>query len=537
MEWKATHPPASRREAHYGNRIVSCFVERPATVLAMFAETIAANPEGEAIVCDGRHWTWGDVEAETTRISASLAKRGIVAGDRIALLLGNRPEFVLALYAILRLGAIAVPLSMRYQTAEIAFALQDCGAVALIHDATIAARAPAQDDVSELRLRFIVGDVDASPPIGTEMWSVLTETADSIMAPHVGQEDTAIILYTSGTTGRPKGAMLSHLNLINSALVYKHCFALSKADRSIAAVPLSHVTGLVANMLAIAACGGCLIILPEFKAQTFLALVERERVTHTIIVPAMYNLCLLSPDFDSRDLSTWRIGGFGGAPMPEPTIQKLADKVPGLKLMNAYGATETSSPSTIMPASETMSRLASVGLPAPNCEILIVDDNGVEVPVGETGEIWISGPSVVKGYWRRKDADSESFVAGYWRSGDIGKKDEDGFVYILDRKKDMINRGGFKIYSAEVESALASHPGVIESAVIARPCPVLGERVHAFVTVRTPAPTPSELKAHLARILSDYKVPETFTLSGEPQPRNANGKILKRLLRDSLSQT
>ena len=222
--------------------------------------------------------------------------------------------------------------------------------------------------------------------------------------------------------------------------------------------------------------------------------------------------------------------------MPEPTIQRLGEKLPGLKLMNAYGATETTSPSTLMPASETMSRLSSVGLPVPNCQVLIVDEQGVEAPRGEAGEIWIGGPSVVKGYWNRPDADAESFVAGYWRSGDIGMKDEEGFVYVLDRKKDMINRGGLKIFSAEVESVLAAHAGVVESAIVARPCPVLGERVHAFVTVREPAPATAELQRFVAERLSDYKVPETFTLSTELQPRNSNGKILKRLLRQSLQQ-
>lgn len=202
--------------------------------------------------------------------------------------------------------------------------------------------------------------------------------------------------------------------------------------------------------------------------------------------------------------------------------------------MNTYGATETSSPSTTMPAELAATRLASVGLPVPNCRIIIVDERGVELPRGEAGEIWIAGPSVVKGYWNRPDADAESFTAGYWHSGDIGSMDEDGFVYVLDRKKDMINRGGLKIFSAEVESVLASHPGVVESAIVARPCPVLGERVHAFVTVREPAPSPAELQRFVGERLSDYKVPETLTLTAEPQPRNANGKILKRQLRDAL---
>ena len=534
MEWTLAASPKSRREAHYGDRVVSCFVERPASVPHMLEAAVAAKPDGEALVCGERRWSWRDVEREVAAAAIALAERGISQGDRVALLVGNRAEFVFALFAILRLGAIAVPLSTRYQTPEIAYALNDCGASLLIYEADLASRLPAPEQVRSVRKHVIVGGTVAVPGDGAEPWQALTQ-ARGAAPPKLGQEeDTAIILYTSGTTGRPKGAMLTHLSLISSALVFQHCFALSAADRSIAAAPLAHVTGIVVNVLSMLACGGTLIILPEFKAPVFLALAERERMTHTLLVPAMYNLCLLAADFGQRDLSAWRIGGFGGAPMPEPTITRLAEILPGLKLMNAYGATETTSPSTIMPAELTTSHLASVGLPVPNCEIMIIDDRGVELPRGEIGEIWIGGPSVVKGYWNRPDADDESFTAGYWHSGDIGSMDEDGFVYVLDRMKDMINRGGFKIFSAEVESVLASHPAVVESAIVARPCPVLGERVHAFVTVREPAPMAPELKRYLQDKLSDYKVPETFTLTTDPQPRNSNGKILKRQLREAL---
>ena len=534
MEWTLAASPKSRREAHYGDRVVSCFVERPASVPHMLEAAVAAKPDGEALVCGERRWSWRDVEREVAAAAIALAERGISQGDRVALLVGNRAEFVFALFAILRLGAIAVPLSTRYQTPEIAYALNDCGASLLIYEADLASRLPAPEQVRSVRKHVIVGGTVAVPGDGAEPWQALTQ-ARGAAPPKLGQEeDTAIILYTSGTTGRPKGAMLTHLSLISSALVFQHCFALSAADRSIAAAPLAHVTGIVVNVLSMLACGGTLIILPEFKAPVFLALAERERMTHTLLVPAMYNLCLLAADFAQRDLSAWRIGGFGGAPMPEPTITRFAEILPGLKLMNAYGATETTSPSTIMPAELTTSHLASVGLPVPNCEIMIIDDRGVELPRGEIGEIWIGGPSVVKGYWNRPDADDESFTAGYWHSGDIGSMDEDGFVYVLDRMKDMINRGGFKIFSAEVESVLASHPAVVESAIVARPCPVLGERVHAFVTVREPAPMAPELKRYLQDKLSDYKVPETFTLTTDPQPRNSNGKILKRQLREAL---
>jgi acyl-CoA synthetase (AMP-forming)/AMP-acid ligase II len=250
------------------------------------------------------------------------------------------------------------------------------------------------------------------------------------------------------------------------------------------------------------------------------------------MVPAMYNLCLLQADFDGYDLSAWRIGGYGGAPMPIATIEKLAAKVPGLKLINAYGSTETTSPSTIMPPEFTIAHIDSVGLPCPGADIVVMDAKGHELPRGEIGEIWIRSGSVVKGYWNNPAATAEGFTAGFWHSGDLGSIDARGFVRVFDRQKDMINRGGLKIYSAEVESVLSGHASVVESAIIAKPCPVLGERVHAVVVTRSGDVTEGDLRAWCAARLSDYKVPETMALTSEPLPRNANGKVMKRQLRE-----
>jgi len=274
--------------------------------------------------------------------------------------------------------------------------------------------------------------------------------------------------------------------------------------------------------------------MPEFKAAEYLKLAARERVTYTVMVPAMYNLCLLQTDFDSYDLSAWRIGGYGGAPMPIATIEELAVKIPGLKLINAYGSTETTSPSTLMPGELTAAHIDSVGLPCPGVQITVMDANGRELPRGEIGEIWISGAQVIKGYWNNHEATVESFTGGFWHSGDLGSIDADNFVRVFDRQKDMINRGGLKIYSAEVESVLAGHAGVVESAIIAKPCPVLGERVHAVVVTRDDVGAET-LRAWCAERLSDFKVPETIELTAVPLPRNANGKVMKRQLREALA--
>src|SRR4051812_275466 len=495
----------------------------------MVADAVAGNPEGEALVFGDRRMNWREVAQRSAGIATGFGKLGLQRGDRLAVLLGNRIEFVLTLFAAAHAGLVTVLLSTRQQKPEIAYVLTDCGARLLIHEAVLAERVPDACDVPDLAFRVAVDDDPKR-----SRFSELADNAPAAAPVEVGEEDTAMILYTSGTTGKPKGAMLAHCTIIHSSMVFVSCLKLTQTDRSIAAVPLGHVTGVVANITTMAHCAGRLVIMPEFKAAEYLKVAARERVTYTVMVPAMYNLCLLQPDFDSYDLSSWRIGGFGGAPMPIATIEKLAAKIPGLQLANCYGATETTSPSTMMPAQFVVSHIDSVGLPCPGATIIAVDAAGRALPPGEIGEIWIHGGSVIKGYWNNPNATTENFTGGFWHSGDLGSVDADNFVRVFDRQKDMINRGGLKIYSAEVESVLASHPAVTESAIIAKPCPVLGERVHAVVVVRQSVER-TALQAWCAERLSDYKVPETLDLMTEPLPRNANGKVIKRQLRDGLA--
>ena len=528
MDWSQHSIPDMRLESRFGDRVVPVFCARPNSIWAMIADAAARNPDGEALVCGERRLSWREVVQQSAEIAAGFHKLGLQGGDRVAVLLGNRIEFALTLFAAAHAGLVTVLLSPRQQKPEIAYVLTDCGARVLIHEAGLADRLPDARDVPDLVHRIAIDD-DAL----MSQFSSLTCHAASPAPADVGEEDTAMILYTSGTTGKPKGAMLAHCNVIHSSMVFVSCLKLTAADRSIAAVPLGHVTGVVANIMTMVRCAGALIIMPEFKAAEYLKVAARERVTYTVMVPAMYNLCLLQPDFDSTDLSSWRIGGFGGAPMPIATIERLAIKIPGLRLANCYGATETTSPSTMMPGELTASHIDSVGLPCPGADIIVMDAGGHEVPRGEIGEIWIRSGSVIKGYWNNPKATAESFTGGFWHSGDLGSIDAENFVRVFDRQKDMINRGGLKIYSAEVESVLSGHPGVVESAIIARPCPVLGERVHAVIVTRDSGVGPEALRAWCAERLSDYKVPETMELTLEPLPRNANGKVMKRQLREA----
>lgn len=528
MHWSQSQIPPMRFEARFGDRVVPAFTDRPASLWAMIAEACARNGDGEALVCGDVRLGWRQVAERAARIASGFRKLGLQRGDRVAILLGNRIEFPLLLFAAAHEGLVTVLLSTRQQKPEIAYVLSDCGAKILIHEAGLAERLPDAQDVPDVVHRIAI---DSDPQVSR--FAVLADNAPAPMPVDVSEEDTAMILYTSGTTGKPKGAMLAHCNIVHSSMVFVSCLQLTAADRSIAAVPLGHVTGVVANITTMIRCGGALIIMPEFKAADYLKLAARERVTYTVMVPAMYNLCLLQPDFDSYDLSSWRIGGFGGAPMPVATIEKLKATIPGLKLANCYGATETTSPSTIMPGELTASHIDSVGLPCPGAQIIAMGTDGRELPPGEIGELWIHSASVIKGYWNNPKATAESFSGGFWHSGDLGSVDAEGFVRVFDRQKDMINRGGLKIYSAEVESVLAGHPAVVESAIIAKPCPVLGERVHAVVVTRIQVGS-DDLRAWCAERLSDYKVPETMTITAEPLPRNANGKVVKRQLRELL---
>ncbi len=519
--------PATRLEAHYGDRVVRCFTERPTCLHSLLADAARQHPQGIAIVCGDERINWQGLVDASASLASGMAQRGIVAGDRVAMLIGNRSEFVTTLFAIARLGAIAVPLSIREQTPGLAYMLNDCSAAMLVHEADLGERLPAPADVPALRLRVSFG-----PCAGSEEYASFMATENGAAPAEVAEEDIAAIMYTSGTTGNPKGATLTHLGIVHSVMHYRIAMGLTAADASIAAVPLSHVTGLVALVATMAHCAGKLVIMPAFKAADFLLLAARERMTSTLMVPAMYNLCLLQPDFERHDLSPWRVGAYGGAPMPVATIDKLAQQLPGLTLMNCYGSTETTSPSTLMPQGQTAARSDTVGRSLACAEMAVFDDDGHELPYNQLGEIWIKGPMVVKDYWNNPGASAANFTGGFWRSGDIGSIDADGYVKVVDRKKDMINRGGYKIYTIEVENALYAHPAVLECAVVAKPCPVLGERVHAFVALRHPGTGAAELKAFCATRLSDYKVPESYTLSDTPLPRNANGKLVKRALRD-----
>jgi len=534
--WQGYPVPAMRHEAWFGDRVLPAFTERPASVWAMFAASVARCPAAQAWVCDGQQQSYTELHDSARRLAAGLQQQGVQRGERVLLFISNRPEFLQLLLALQCLGVIAVPVGVREQRPGLAYIARQCGAVAVVADADLADRLPQGDEAPALRLRVSVGAHDAGAAAAgcVPLQQLLGDT--TLVAPTaVGEHDTAVILYTSGTTGHPKGAMLTHANIAHSVLHYQACMRLGPADRSALAVPASHVTGLIATIASMLHVGGCTVIVPVFKAEAFIALMAQQRISHTLMVPAMYTLCLMQAGFAEADLAAWRVGGYGGAPMPVATIDALAQRLPGLTLLNAYGATETTSPTTMMPAGQTRTHADTVGVPLPAARVMAVDEAGHELPPGEVGELWVSGPMVVRGYWANPEATAAGFTAGWWHSGDLGSVDADGYVRVFDRQKDMLNRGGYKIYSAEVESVLMGWPGLVEAAIVGRPCPVLGERVHAFVHGPAALADDAALRAFCAARLADYKVPETISWCPEPLPRNANGKLMKRLLRQQLA--
>ncbi len=515
--------PATRHELHYG-RIVRCFEERPKSVHQMLEKAVARRAHGTAVICGDDRATYAELNTLVGDVAGALSALGVEKGDRVAILLGNSIEFIVVLFAIARLGAVSVPLNIRHQLAENQHILGDCAAKVVVHEGHLSERVPTPGAPMGARHAIAIRRDGGSPLVE------LLGAPPVLTAETVEEDETATILYTSGTTGRPKGAMLTHFNIAHSVLHYASTMELTAEDRGLLAVPMSHVTGLIALVDAMIHCAGTLVVMPTFKANEFIDLAARHRVSYSLIVPAMFNLCLLAPNLDGADLSAWRVSGFGGAIMPEATLERIAVKLPNLKLLNCYGSTETTSPAAIMPSEQTRSRKDSVGLAVPCGHILVMNADGVEVPYGAPGEIYIGGAMVVPGYFNNPEASEREFKAGYWKSGDLGIMDESGYLRVIDRIKDVINRGGYKIFASEVENVLLEHPAVVEVAVVPKPCPVLGERVHAFVVLRAAVEEP-ELQRHCAVSLSDYKVPEAFHRVEGTLPRNANGKVLKRDMR------
>lgn len=505
-----------------GGRTVRAFRHRPKTYDALFRASVARNPDQEAVVCGERRLTYGALDLLVERTASGLIAEGIMPGDRIAVMLDNRLEYLVAVLATVRAGAIAVPLGTRLGPMDVAHIVANAAPMLAITAQAWADRFPSGSSIRRLVL------VDA--PDGTSGFGALA-TAPPRPMPDLDQHDVMLIVYTSGTTGKPKGACLTHFNFVHTCLHYLYALAIDRPQRSLLVVPGTHIAGFGPVMSVALACGGAIVMMREFKAKAVLETIARERITFAVLVPAMYQLCLMEPTFAAHDLSSWRYGVYGGAIMPPSVISGVAERAPHLRLVNAYGATETCAVCTIMPAEWTLRAPASVGLPLQCDDVIVVGSDGNEVAAGAPGELLIRGANVSPGYWQDPEATDSAFLDGFWRSGDVASRDTDGLVYVHDRLKDMINRGGFKVFSAEVENALMSHGGVADCAVVGVPDPVLGEKTFALVQRRDGATEAEALRAYLRSRIADYKVPDFWLVGEAPVPRNQNGKHQKAEVR------
>jgi acyl-CoA synthetase (AMP-forming)/AMP-acid ligase II len=474
---------------------------------------------------------------------------GVEKGDRVAIAMRNVPEWSVAFFAVALAGAIAVPLNAFWNGAELAFALEDCGATLLVADGErferLGGEGATLDEVRLVGTRLDDRKSTVTLPAGIVPLEELLGGPAAPPAVVVEPEDPVTIFYTSGTTNHPKGVVGTHRNMCANVVSLQFVGArgamaaglpLSASPPGPAVVlvpvPLFHATGCHSNLVAQAWMGGTVVLMRKWDPEAALDLIERERVTGVSGVPTMAWELVNSPSVLRRDLSSLRSLGGGGAAAPPELVRRIRKVLPGCGSGTGYGMTESSSLTSSIGGADYAARPTSVGVPVPICDVRIVDDTGAEVAVGDVGEIWIKGPTVVPGYWRRPEETAWTFTDGWLHSGDVGRLDEDGFLYIVDRAKDMVIRGGENISSIEVEAALFDHPAVFEAAVFPVPHPVLGEEVGAVVRLQAGSEVSvEEVRAHVARLLAPFKVPAVIWLTDRPLPRGATGKVQKRDLK------
>jgi long-chain acyl-CoA synthetase len=480
--------------------------------------TAAARPDNVAVKRDERALTYAALDAEAARVAGLLRAKGVRPGDRVGVMLPNVEYFPICYYGALRAGAAVVPMNVLLKEREVAFHLRDSGADVLLAWHTFADAAHAGADRTGTECVLVEpGEFDAM----LDRCEPLEE-----VAPREPQ-DTAVILYTSGTTGTPKGAELTHANLLRNVEVGVGVFGLDERAVTLGALPLFHAFGQTCGLNATIAVGGCLTLIPRFDGSKALEILERDRVTVFEGVPTMYAAMLHSPRAAETDTSTLEVCVSGGAAMPVELMRAFEAQF-GCQVLEGYGLSETS-PVASFNRRDRERRPGSIGLPVEGVELRVVGDDGTEVAQGEVGEIAIRGHNVMKGYWRRPDATAEVLDADGWlRTGDLGRCDADGYLFIVDRKKDLVIRGGYNVYPREVEEILYEHPDVREAAVVGVPHDELGEEVAAAIALKDGARTSvGKLREFVKQRVAAYKYPRKVWLE-DALPKGPTGKILRR---------
>jgi len=528
--------------------------------------------EQDYLVYEDERMTFTQSFGVAAAVARSLRERfGVEKGDRISIVMRNLPEWVTAFWAAAAAGAVVVPLNAWWTGAELEYGLHDSEtAVAFVDAERLERLRPHLGDLPHLRAVVVTNeDRQATTtfppsPVPVIAFSDLVGDRDAdgktdVALPEIeiAPEDDATIFYTSGTTGKPKGAVGTHRNMVTNlmSLFFLNARATLRrqsgpgdaadVDRNayLLSVPLFHATGCHSILVANTAAGNKLVMMHHWNPERALELIERERITTFGGVPAMAMQVIDSADFATRDTSSVRSVAYGGAPAPPDLVRRIKEHFPVGLLSNDSALTETSSVTTMNVGDDYIRKPDSVGPPVPVCDVAVVPDGYTgdeptpDLPAGPdvVGELWIKGPNVVRGYWNKPDATAESFTRGWLHSGDIARIDEEGFIHIVDRAKDMVIRGGENVYSVEVEAALFEHPSVADCAVIGVPHPILGEEVGAAVVMRPGTTvTADELGRFARERLASFMVPAHFWFLSEPLPRNPQGKVLKRELRTSL---
>jgi long-chain acyl-CoA synthetase len=471
-----------------------------------------------AVRLGGRGMPYRELEERSARVAALLAARGVEPGDRVGVMLPNVAEFPVLYYGVLRAGAVVVPMNPLLKAREVEYYLGDSGARLLFAWQAVAAEAAKGAEAAGTG--FVgVGPADLERLLdGQAPMTSVTDRAD---------DDTAVILYTSGTTGRPKGAELTHANLArNAAVAATTLFHLQPEDVVMGCLPLFHSFGQTCGLNAAVTSGACLALLPRFDPGQALEVIQRERVTVFEGVPTMYVALLHHPGRDAFDTGSLRVCVSGGAALPVEVLRGVEEAF-GCIVLEGYGLSETS-PVATFNHPDRQRKAGSIGTPISGVQVRVVDGLGNDAPAGEVGEIAIRGHNVMKGYWRQEQATRQAIPDGWFRTGDLARQDADGYLFIVDRKKDLIIRGGYNVYPREVEELLYEHPAVAEAAVIGIPHPTHGEEVGAAVVLKPGAQaTPEELRAFCKDRIAAYKYPRHVWLEAA-LPKTATGKLLRR---------
>lgn len=505
------------------------------TMASWVARHADARPSRVALAFRDRRITFAGLHAQVDRVALGLRERGVRKGDRVAAMLLNCPEFFELMMACNRLGAIFLPINFRLSAGEVGFMLDDATPEVFVYQAAFRAVAEAcAARGGRQPVRVELGD--EVPPGGAEAYAALVEGRAAGLEPAaVLESDPALMMYTSGTTGQPKGALLSHGNLLWNNVQMLHAVSVGDDDINYTVAPLFHIGGLNVLTGPFIYKGATTLIDDQFEPRRALAAMAAHRVTATFMVPAMWAAISRVPDFDTYDLTRLRTCLVGGAPCPVTVLEFYQAR--GFRFQEGFGMTETAPIVSILASADVVRKNGSVGKPCVHVEVRIVDEAEREVARGQVGELVVRAPNVMLGYWNRPEASAEALRGGWMHTGDLARSDEENFLYIVDRKKDMVISGGENVYPAEVEQVLVRHPKVLEVAVIGLPDERWGETVAAVVACRPGEELAlEELRAHCEGKLAHYKQPLALCLV-EALPRNATGKVLKTELRERFAGT